>query len=240
MSNKLFVGNLAWSVTSEKLLEVFSAFGQVIEAKVLIDHQNNRSRGFGFVTFANEEDANRATAEMQNKEIDGRAIRCDNSQQQSDRRERRPREDRGFKSRDDNGYRSRDDNHKPREDRDYASRDDNGYSSRDDRPRRDFHRDDNGYSSRDDRPRRDFHRDDNGYSSRDDRPRRDFHRDDNGYSSREDRPRRDFHRDDSRSRNNTYDNYNINAFPPDPDKMSRNNRRDNRKKDRNYDDDDRW
>jgi len=223
MSNKLFVGNLAWSVTSEKLTEVFSAFGQVIEAKVLIDHQTNRSRGFGFVTFANEEDANRATTEMQNKEIDGRAIRCDNSQQQqSDRRDRKPREDRGFKSRDDRGgYRSRDDNRKPREDRDYAARDDNGYTPREDRPRRDFHRDDNGYKPREDR---------GGYRSRDD----------NGYAPREDRPRRDFHRDDNRSRNNNYDNYNVNAFPPDPDKLSRNNRRDNRKKDRNYDDDDRW
>lgn len=79
MSNKLFVGNLAWSVKSEKLHEVFSVFGPIVEAKVLTDLRTGRSRGFGFVTFQNEADADRATAEMHNKEIDGRPIRCDNS-----------------------------------------------------------------------------------------------------------------------------------------------------------------
>jgi RNA recognition motif-containing protein len=104
MSNKLFVGNLAWSVTSEKLHEVFSSFGPLVEAKVLTDHQTGRSRGFGFVTFKNEEDADRATAEMHNKEIEGRPIRCDNTQQpnrkdRSERRHREPKEGRQGESR---------------------------------------------------------------------------------------------------------------------------------------------
>ena len=187
MSNKLFVGNLAWSVTSEMLKEIFMPFGRVIDARVLMDRQTGRSRGFGFVTFENEADADRATAEMHNQEIEGRAIRCDNtSQQQSDRRERRPREERGFRGHDENR----------REGGGYRSREEGGNA---------------GYRSRDE----------GGYRGRDDS-----------------RPRRDFHRDDTRP--NHYDNYDINAFPPDPDKQSRNDRRHHRRKDRNYDDDDRW
>ena len=164
MSNKLFVGNLAWSVTSEKLHEVFSSFGPLVEAKVLTDHQTGRSRGFGFVTFKNEEDADRATAEMHNKEIDGRPVRCDNSQQ--------PKKDRSEKR-----------HHEPREPR-----------------------------SNDSRPHDDS------------RPRRDTQR----------------HDDNRPPRSPNYDMYQAHDFMPSPDKPNRNNRRDNRRKDRNHDDDDRW
>jgi len=73
MSNKLYVGKLAWETDSTKLEEAFAKYGEITEAKVIIDRDTGRSRGFGFVTFANTEDAQRAL-EMDGQELDGRVI----------------------------------------------------------------------------------------------------------------------------------------------------------------------
>ena len=75
VSKKIFVGSLSWNVDSDKLREVFSPFGNIEEAKVITDRETGRSRGFGFVTFENEEDAEKAIQEMNGKEVMGRAIR---------------------------------------------------------------------------------------------------------------------------------------------------------------------
>ncbi len=75
MGSKVYIGNLPWSVDDKKLKELFSEFGEVSEAVVIKDKYNGRSKGFGFVTFANEEDAQKAISEMNEKEIDGRAIK---------------------------------------------------------------------------------------------------------------------------------------------------------------------
>ncbi|NTU69377.1 RNA-binding protein [bacterium] len=72
--NKLFVGSLPWAVTSEKLSEVFSAYGEVTEAVVISDKFSGRSKGFGFVTFSKDEDAAKAVDAMNGKEMDGREI----------------------------------------------------------------------------------------------------------------------------------------------------------------------
>ncbi|MFA5624560.1 MAG: RNA-binding protein [Bradymonadales bacterium] len=77
MSKKLFVGGLAWATTDEKLREVFAAFGELTDCKVVKDRETGRSRGFGFVSFADEESAKRAAEEMQGQAIDGRNIRVD-------------------------------------------------------------------------------------------------------------------------------------------------------------------
>ncbi len=61
---------------NERLYEVFSKFGDVVEARVILDRETGRSRGFGFVTFANEDDAQRALS-MNGKDFDGRNIRVD-------------------------------------------------------------------------------------------------------------------------------------------------------------------
>lgn len=74
MENKLFVGNLPWSVDDAKLLELFSAFGEVTSARVVTDRETGRSRGFGFVEFTNEEDAAKAVDALHESEVDGRAI----------------------------------------------------------------------------------------------------------------------------------------------------------------------
>ena|SRR3989338_11029632 len=72
--NKLFVGNLPWTVTSDSLKEMFAQFGDIVEAMIITDRMSGRSKGFGFVTFANEESAGKAMQEMNEKEIEGRKI----------------------------------------------------------------------------------------------------------------------------------------------------------------------
>lgn len=71
---KLFVGNLSWGIDDAKLSEAFAEFGEVVEAKVITDKFSGRSKGFGFVTFANEEDAAKAVEGLNEKEVDGRPI----------------------------------------------------------------------------------------------------------------------------------------------------------------------
>lgn len=75
MSKKLYIGNLAFSVTQDGLKEAFASFGDIEEVTLVTDRETGRSRGFGFVTFANDEDADKAMSEMNGKEIEGRAIK---------------------------------------------------------------------------------------------------------------------------------------------------------------------
>lgn len=74
MSKRIYVGNLPWSVTFEKLKELFSPFGDIEEALVIADKYTGRSRGFGFVTFKNEEDADKAIEDMNEKDVEGRSL----------------------------------------------------------------------------------------------------------------------------------------------------------------------
>jgi heterogeneous nuclear ribonucleoprotein G len=64
MNNKIFVGNLAWSVRDKELYEAFSKFGDVEECVVILERNTGRSRGFGFVTYADSGAAERAVEEM--------------------------------------------------------------------------------------------------------------------------------------------------------------------------------
>ena len=80
MGNKLFVGGLSWDTDSNGLEQAFSAFGQVTEAKVITDRDTGRSRGFGFVTFADEGDAQTAIQQMDGTTLDNRSIRVNEAQ----------------------------------------------------------------------------------------------------------------------------------------------------------------
>ena len=71
--NKLFVGSLPWSITSDQLRELFASYGEITDAVVISDRDTGRSKGFGFVTFATEESAQKAM-EMDGKEVEGRTI----------------------------------------------------------------------------------------------------------------------------------------------------------------------
>ena len=74
MSNKLFVGNLSFEITENDLQDAFAAHGTVTEANLMMDRTTNRPRGFGFVTMSTDEEAQKAIAAMNGKELDGRTI----------------------------------------------------------------------------------------------------------------------------------------------------------------------
>lgn len=74
MSEKLFVGNLSFNTTENDLQDAFAAHGTVIEANLMMDRATGRPRGFAFVTMSSAEEAQKAIAAMNGKEIDGRAL----------------------------------------------------------------------------------------------------------------------------------------------------------------------
>lgn len=74
-SKGLFVGNLAWRTGEKDLEECFASVGQVVRARVISDRMTGRSRGFGFVDFADEATASKALQELEGKDLFGRALR---------------------------------------------------------------------------------------------------------------------------------------------------------------------
>jgi RNA recognition motif-containing protein len=80
MSKKLFVGSLSWDTNDEGLNAAFSPFGEISEAIVISDRYTGRSRGFGFVTFNDDEAADKAVEALNGTELDGRTIRVDVAQ----------------------------------------------------------------------------------------------------------------------------------------------------------------
>lgn len=71
---KLYVGNLPFSVTNDGLKELFTSFGEITEALVIMDRRSGRSKGFGFVTFSDDAAADKAIADMNGKDIEGRPL----------------------------------------------------------------------------------------------------------------------------------------------------------------------
>ncbi len=85
MRMKVYVGNLPWSVDDAKLKEMFAEFGEITEATVIKDKYSGRSKGFGFVTFADDESAKKAISEMSEKELEGRAIKVNEARPMEER-----------------------------------------------------------------------------------------------------------------------------------------------------------
>ncbi|XP_053320989.1 cold-inducible RNA-binding protein B [Spea bombifrons] len=84
---KLFIGGLSFETNEQNLEEVFCKYGQISEVVVVKDRETKRSRGFGFVTFENPDDARDAMTAMNGKSVDGRQIRVDQAGKSSgDRR----------------------------------------------------------------------------------------------------------------------------------------------------------
>jgi RNA recognition motif-containing protein len=93
---KVYVGNLPFSVDEDKLRELFSAFGEMEEVTVIKDKFSGRSKGFGFVTFSDDENAKKAIAGMNEKEIEGRALKVNEAKPMDPDRPRRPMQRRSF------------------------------------------------------------------------------------------------------------------------------------------------
>ena len=83
MSKKLFVGGLAWATTDDGLRRAFERFGPVVEAKVVMDRDTGRSRGFGSVNVTKPADSKAALAELDGTQLDGRMIRVDAAKERS-------------------------------------------------------------------------------------------------------------------------------------------------------------
>jgi len=86
MSMKLYVGNLAFATSSQELQELFAQAGTVTSASVIEDRDTGRSRGFGFVEMSSKEEGEAAIAQLNGKEMNGRALNVN---------EAKPRENRG-------------------------------------------------------------------------------------------------------------------------------------------------
>jgi len=79
----IYVGNLSYGMSEDALRDAFGAFGEVSSVKILMDRETGRSRGFGFVEMPNQSEAEKAIAQLNGKDVEGRALRIN---------EARPRE----------------------------------------------------------------------------------------------------------------------------------------------------
>jgi cold-inducible RNA-binding protein len=86
MGKKLYVGNLAYSVTNDTLEQMFAAHGSVQSAQVIMDRDTGRSKGFGFVEMSSDHEAQEAINALNGQQVDGRSLTVN---------EAKPREDRG-------------------------------------------------------------------------------------------------------------------------------------------------
>jgi RNA recognition motif-containing protein len=91
MGTKLFVGNLSFNTTEGQILELFKTVGNVSSCELILDKFTSKSRGFAFVEMGSQEEATKAVAELNGKELDGRALTVNEARP----REERPRGDFG-------------------------------------------------------------------------------------------------------------------------------------------------
>lgn len=89
MAKKLYVGNLAFSVTDDELQQAFTSFGNIASARVVMDRMTGRSKGFGFVELEDDQMADEAINKMNGQTIGGRPVRVSEAKPQEDRPPRR-------------------------------------------------------------------------------------------------------------------------------------------------------
>lgn len=85
MAKKLYVGNLAFSVTDDELMQAFTSFGTVVSARVVMDRMTGRSKGFGFVEIEDDAMADEAVDKMNGQTIGGRPVRVSEAKPQEDK-----------------------------------------------------------------------------------------------------------------------------------------------------------
>src|SRR5689334_8109513 len=91
MTKKLFVGNLAYSVTEDELRDLFAQVGGCDSVSIVLDRDTGQSRGFGFVTMTGADAAERAKKQLDGADLKGRRVRIDDANDQSARPARGPR-----------------------------------------------------------------------------------------------------------------------------------------------------
>jgi len=85
MAKKLYIGGVSYNTTNDSLKAAFAQAGNVESATIIMDKMTGRSKGFGFVEMATEEEAQAAIAMWNGKELDGRMIRVDEAKPMTDR-----------------------------------------------------------------------------------------------------------------------------------------------------------
>lgn len=85
MAKKLFIGGLSWDTTDASLGEFFSQAGTVVSAKVITDRNTGRSRGFGFVEYATDEETEKAKSTLNGQTLDGRTIAVNDAKPMEER-----------------------------------------------------------------------------------------------------------------------------------------------------------
>ena len=89
MAKKLYVGGIPYSTTEDDLKSAFGEMGTVTSATIIIDKMTGRSKGFGFVEMANDADADKAIAEMNGKDFQGRTLTVNEARPLEERAPRR-------------------------------------------------------------------------------------------------------------------------------------------------------
>ena len=85
MAAKLYVGNLSFNTSEIDLRKMFGKVGNVVSSTIIMDKMTDRSRGFGFVEMSSQEEANKAIAEFNGQEVDGRALTVNEAKPREDR-----------------------------------------------------------------------------------------------------------------------------------------------------------
>ena len=87
----IYVGNLPYSIGDSELEQIFGEFGSVSDCKIITDRDTGRSKGFGFIEMANQEEGEEAIKQLDGKEIDGRNIKVNVAKPKTDRPRRNQR-----------------------------------------------------------------------------------------------------------------------------------------------------
>ncbi len=85
MAKKLYVGNLSYNITEDEIKDVFTPFGEVQSVKIITDAATGRSKGFGFVEMANDDEADKAITSLNGTTVMDRAINVSEARPQTDR-----------------------------------------------------------------------------------------------------------------------------------------------------------
>jgi len=85
MSVKLFVGGIAWSTTEDELRDFFAQVGKVLSVNIIKDKMTGKSKGFGFVEMESEDEAKKAIAELNGKDLGGRNLTVNEARPQAPR-----------------------------------------------------------------------------------------------------------------------------------------------------------
>ncbi|TFG64460.1 MAG: RNA-binding protein [Spirochaetales bacterium] len=87
MAKKLYVGNMSYDTTEEKLRQLFTAHGEVVSVNVIMDHDTRRPKGFGFVEMGSDKEAQAAISALNGSDVDGRQSKVNEANDRPPRRE---------------------------------------------------------------------------------------------------------------------------------------------------------